>query len=149
MALALLMVIGCGDGGADDDDDFAIDATASIDAPSSSVDAAALVDAAATPDAEVAPDAAPPDAANACGKFGKPCGDPSDCGGGFECVFSVGGSFCAKARPGCGGFAGATCDDPAAPLCHYIVSASAGICVDEFERDCICQESPASIEGCP
>jgi hypothetical protein len=155
LALALAVVVACGDLSGHPDAGTR-DAAWPIDAAVTAVDAPAAADAGtaadarmadasvadATPDARVAADAA------GCGFIGKPCVDASGCGG-LECMFSVGGSFCTTPRPGCGGFVGATCDDPEAPLCHYLPSADFGPCLSVLERDCICALNPSAILGCP
>jgi hypothetical protein len=86
------------------------------------------------------------DSANACGTVGQACTDPAQCGSGESCFLGGNGGVCAPYRDGCGGFAGATCDDPAAPICLYLNSADYGVCVSAFEKECICTRSPAAIE---
>lgn len=142
---SLVFATACGGDDDDDDNDTAIDATAgTIDATANAPDAPA-----STIDADLAFDAAGPDA-DGCGTIGKACTlDGNDCDDGQRCEFSTGGNFCTKMRDGCGGFAGATCDDPAAPLCHYLPGADTGPCLSAFERDCICERSPGSILDCP
>jgi len=171
---SLLFAPACGGDDDDDDDDddvvvidaatSAIDAAGNApDAPPSATDATgpdatppdgALPDAAPSATDATGPDATPPDgalpdAAPMCGTIGKSCTVSGKCDSGQECMFSLGGDFCVKTRAGCGGFAGATCDDPNAPLCYFLPSADFGPCSSAFERDCICDRSPASIEGCP
>jgi hypothetical protein len=148
----LASTISCGDdddGG--DDDTTTIDATAStIDSAASTTDAPPAATDASGVDALSTIDATPPVDADLCGAIGMTCTDEDvSCPGGLECMSSTGGMFCTKTRPGCGGFAGATCDDPSAPLCHFLSGADFGPCLSAFERDCICDRSPGSITGCP
>lgn len=86
------------------------------------------------------------DSANACGTIGQMCSDPSQCSGGETCYLGGSGGVCSSYRDGCGGFAGATCNDPAAPICLYLASADYGVCVSAVEKDCICTRSPNAIE---
>ena len=87
------------------------------------------------------------DTVNPCGTIGQACTDPSQCSGGENCFLGGAGGVCAPYRDGCGGFAGATCDDPSAPICLYLNSADYGMCVTAFEKDCICTYSPGRIEA--
>ena len=82
------------------------------------------------------------DTAPACGTIGQPCSDPLQCSLGETCYLGGLGGVCAPARLGCGGFAGATCDDPAAPICMYLENTDYGLCANVFEHDCICATSP-------
>ncbi len=142
-----VVVAGCGDV-----KEAADAASDPVDGAASTIDAPAPIDARVGFDVDnpLPPDAARgPDAALTCGTIGKACGvGGADCDPGQRCQFSVGGSFCTKERPGCGGFAGDTCDSEDAPICAFTEGADSGPCVSAFERDCICESSPTSIEGC-
>ena len=81
-----------------------------------------------------------------CGTIGQPCSDPSVCDSGQDCYMGGNGNICAPIRDGCGGFAGATCDDPSYPICLYLADTDYGVCVNADEKDCICNTSPGAIE---
>lgn len=86
------------------------------------------------------------DTAPTCGTIGQLCANPSQCSAGESCYIGGSGGVCCTERDGCGGFAGATCNDPAAPICLYLESADYGMCVNAFEKECICSTSPWVIE---
>jgi len=86
------------------------------------------------------------DTVPSCGTVGQMCTDPSPCDSGETCFIGGAGGVCAPNRDGCGGFAGAMCNDPAAPICMYLESADYGLCASAFEKDCICNTSPAVME---
>ena len=87
-------------------------------------------------------DDADDDTVSACGTIGQPCTTTPQCSSGEACYLGGLGGVCAPDRLGCGGFAGATCDDPAAPICMYLENADYGLCANLFEHDCICATSP-------
>ncbi len=77
-----------------------------------------------------------------CGTIGTFCTNPSPCSAGETCYIGGSGGVCVPTRDGCGGFAGATCNDPGYPICMYLDSADFGVCVHAFEKDCICNTNP-------
>jgi len=66
------------------------------------------------------------------------------CAGGYECV--DGACLPNSMRPGCGGFAGATCDTRAFPNCATFVGSDYGPCLDEEEFACACATLPDIFE---
>jgi len=86
----------------------------------------------------------------ACGTIGQLCTVPSDCGSGQTCYEASGSSgpsgVCSLDRPICGGFVGAPCSDPQAPICMDLIGTDYGICVSSSEFDCVCN-GPASADG--
>jgi hypothetical protein len=132
-----------------------IDASETPDSTTPAIDGAGSPDSAAVVDAtppavDSAPgtvDAAPPiDADTACGAVGTTCS--TSCPEGLYCYLSGAGGVCAPMRDGCGGFAGAMCMDPSAPICMYLTGADYGLCVSPAERDCICAGAPATVVDC-
>jgi len=135
------------------------DATAAIDATAADASTAdaALIDATAADaalfDAALADaalmDAPEADAGDGCNGIGKACAGPGDCGPDQICAATVAGSLCVPARPDCGGFAGAMCEDPEAPICVYYTSADFGPCLKAGELACICSQAPGVLaDGC-
>ncbi len=111
------------------------------DAPLGAPDATPTSDGATTVDATTAGDGG-----SACNGVGEPC--TTTCPAGLNCYGSGAGGVCAPLRDGCGGFAGATCDDPAFPICMELTSTDYGLCVDARERDCICAGAPSTVDKC-
>jgi hypothetical protein len=77
--------------------------------------------------------------------LGSECTD--SCSRGYECV--DGACMPPASRPGCGGFAGATCDTRAFPHCVYYESSDYGPCLSEEEFACACSSAIASRFACP
>lgn len=165
LVLACLSSSGCGDdepapptadgavAGADAPASPADAPAADPDAPVAAADAsladAALADAALA-DAPLASDApsAAPDGDPGCGKVGMPCDGDPECGAGLRCIVGGGGGVCAPDRTGCGGFAGALCEEPAAPVCLYLTGTDFGMCLSAQEQMCVCAKSPGAVDGC-
>lgn len=97
-------------------------------------------------DAGPRPDAGPgPDAAVCDEGLGAMC-EGTPCPSGLECNL---GRCVPQARPICGGFVGAPCDDPSHPYCLYFSSADFGTCVTPSEAACLCARAPGSFSSCP
>jgi hypothetical protein len=78
----------------------------------------------------------------ACGAIGMAC--TTTCPSGLECISS---NVCAPVRGDCGGFAGAQCQDTTL-TCTYPTGSSAGHCMREDEKACLCAIAPSSIGDC-
>lgn len=78
----------------------------------------------------------------ACGSIGAQC-NGNTCANGLECVNNA----CASVRGDCGGFAGAACQDRLL-ICTYPTGSSAGICMRQDEKDCLCAIAPTALADC-
>jgi hypothetical protein len=77
-----------------------------------------------------------------CGELGAPC--DQSCPGDLRCYDPA---FCAPDRAECAGFAGAECEDPA-HACSIISGSSAGACLTETEKSCVCARNPLALDDC-
>lgn len=78
----------------------------------------------------------------ACGAIGMTC--TTSCPTGLECISS---NVCAPVHGSCGGFAGAMCQDTSLE-CVYPRGNSAGVCMNDNDKACLCAIAPSSIGGC-
>jgi hypothetical protein len=67
------------------------------------------------------------------------------CTAGYEC--QDGRCVPPSSRAGCGGFAGADCEDAAFPHCLYFDSSDYGPCLSAAERACACEHP--DLFACP
>ncbi len=78
------------------------------------------------------------DAGGPCGTLGMACVGSGTCGTEYECDPTYERCVPEAGRPGCGGFAGATCETSPYLGCVFYVGADYGPCLTETEASCVC-----------
>ncbi|HEX5062440.1 MAG TPA: hypothetical protein VFV99_23875 [Kofleriaceae bacterium] len=78
----------------------------------------------------------------ACGSIGMAC--TTTCPAGLECIST---NVCASVRGDCGGFSGAMCQDTSL-TCTYPTGSSAGHCMRDDEKACLCAIAPNALGDC-
>jgi len=89
------------------------------------------------------------DSASTCGTIGQPCSEDATCSAGESCYLASPTGVCGVGRTICGGFAGADCLEPEAPICMYLQGTDYGLCASADEQVCLCAGSPGVfVNGC-